>query len=318
VCAVLLVASAWAPAARAQGDDPRAIAEALFRAGRDLMADGDLAAACPKFAESNRIDPKPGTLMNLALCHEKIGRTASAWSEYAQAAEVAHRAGQTERERVARERAASLEAALVHVVIDASAAPGAVVTLDDQPIGPGAFGTPIPVDPGDHVLRATDAGKQPFTKTITASPTADMVHVSVPVLSTEWVAKPVREPVPDHVAGGGLSSSQAWGFVSGGTGIVLLGIGGYFGLRAFAEKQTADSNCSATVCNRPGLEAIQSMKTAEAVATVSMLAGAAAVGAGLYLVLSSPRLTNRPTAGTASVRIGAEAGLRGVRVMLAF
>jgi hypothetical protein len=58
----------------------------------------------PKFEESNRVDPKLGTLMNLALCHEKEGLGASAWAGYARAASLAARAGQSGREGRARAR----------------------------------------------------------------------------------------------------------------------------------------------------------------------------------------------------------------------
>ena len=68
-------------AGRSAGAEPRdpAAAEWLFREGRALMKKGDFAPACAKLAESQRLDPAVGTLMNLAECEERIGRTASAW-----------------------------------------------------------------------------------------------------------------------------------------------------------------------------------------------------------------------------------------------
>src|SRR5271165_5089170 len=72
--------------ALAQQRDP-AGAEALFREGRRLATLGDYASACPKFAESERLDEAAGTLFNLADCEEHIGRTASAWEHFAGAIE---------------------------------------------------------------------------------------------------------------------------------------------------------------------------------------------------------------------------------------
>src|SRR3954465_9465866 len=67
----------------------RAAAEALFNQGRDLMTAGKFVEACPKFEASQQLDPGLGTMLNLAECYEKTGRTASAWAEYREAIPLA-------------------------------------------------------------------------------------------------------------------------------------------------------------------------------------------------------------------------------------
>src|SRR5882724_4149653 len=64
--------------------DP-ATAEALFRQGRQAMEAKNYQEASQKFAESQRLDPAAGTLMNLATCEEKLGRLASAWQHWKEA-----------------------------------------------------------------------------------------------------------------------------------------------------------------------------------------------------------------------------------------
>ena len=73
--------------ARAQVVDAAA-ADALFQKGREAADKGDFATAAAKFAESQRLDPAPGTLLNLADCEEHLGQTASAWEHYKRAAET--------------------------------------------------------------------------------------------------------------------------------------------------------------------------------------------------------------------------------------
>src|SRR5262245_59132112 len=62
-----------------------ATAEALFRQGRAAMESKNFQEACPKFAESQKLDPAAGTLMNLATCEEKLGKLASAWQHWKEA-----------------------------------------------------------------------------------------------------------------------------------------------------------------------------------------------------------------------------------------
>src|SRR5580704_6931738 len=77
IAAALLVARG----ALADAIDPAA-AEVLFRQAREKIVAGDYGGACPLFKESLRLDPAPGTLLNLAECEERIGRLASAWEHF--------------------------------------------------------------------------------------------------------------------------------------------------------------------------------------------------------------------------------------------
>ncbi|MEZ4293500.1 MAG: hypothetical protein R3B70_00875 [Polyangiaceae bacterium] len=58
------------------------------------MGEKKYAEACPKFAESQKLDPSPGTQLNLARCYESLGKTASAFTEYKEAAVLAGQLGQ--------------------------------------------------------------------------------------------------------------------------------------------------------------------------------------------------------------------------------
>src|SRR3954467_7016553 len=60
----------------------KAAAQSLFDQGRSLMTKGQYAQACPKLAESQRLDPGLGTQFNLADCYEHLGQTASAWAGF--------------------------------------------------------------------------------------------------------------------------------------------------------------------------------------------------------------------------------------------
>src|SRR5262245_42564670 len=86
-CRVLLAFTAltvgWVSRAHAQ----KAEADAAFRRGRALMAKGETEQACAEFEASMKLDPERGTLYNLGLCHEALGKLATAWAELRELAE---------------------------------------------------------------------------------------------------------------------------------------------------------------------------------------------------------------------------------------
>src|ERR1700689_2965643 len=112
---------ASAPLARAQGSS-EAAATALFDEGRRLMGEHKFAEACPKLAESQRLAPSGGTLLNLADCYEHTGQTASAWVAWKDVASRANAAGKADVEKRALTKAAALEPALAKLTIAVDAA----------------------------------------------------------------------------------------------------------------------------------------------------------------------------------------------------
>ena len=69
----------------------RALAVQLFDQAEALVGKGRFAEACPKYAESFRLDPQLGALIYLAECYEKNGQLASAWGSYREAEEMAQK-----------------------------------------------------------------------------------------------------------------------------------------------------------------------------------------------------------------------------------
>jgi len=194
-------AAGSAPAASSQGN-----AEALFQDGRSLMAAGRAVQACQKFSESNRLDPATGTLLNLAVCNQAIGKTATAWSQF-RLAEVASEADHREdRVALSREHLAALLPKLSVITIqvpDAQRAPGLKLTLDGQSWGEPLWNVPTPIDPGAHAIVAEAPGR--LTRTFQAN---------VGVRAQKLLVVIELPPSP----GGAVSASAGGGTVSGAVG----------------------------------------------------------------------------------------------------
>ena len=298
--AALLAAATGASPALARDFDAAA-AEALFDEARRLLASGDVKAACPKFAESYRLDPALGALLNLAACHEKEGRVATAWSEYRDAEVQALKARDDKRAAYAKKQAAALEPRLPHLAVAVTETPrGFAVTRNGAPMGEASFGMLLPVDPGPQELAATAPGRARWTKRITLDEGA-RVRLVVPDLAIGKEAPAAAAPAPvtpsDAPAPAPLPSpppadspsggQRAAGFALGGIGLASLAAGGIFTGLTAGKKASADERCPDKLCDAAGLGDVATARTYAWVANITLGAGGALVLVGGILALTA-------------------------------
>jgi hypothetical protein len=292
----------------AGGANP-AVAEALFREGRKLMEQGQLDTACAKLAESQRLDASPGTLGSLAQCHEKQGKTATAWAEYLAASRLATAQGKQAQAQAAKERAATLEGKLIYLTLKVSSpVPGLVLRRDDQTVEASAWDTRLPVDPGRTSLRAEAPGHEPFsvdltlvegkTDTTTVIPPLKKMSAAPATASASSAAPPAsatpsssgtaapsttNAPPPRAATGRPLS-----GYILGGAGLAALGVGSFLGLSSMADYRDAERACPARVnCTRSALDARDRAQSKAWGANVGVGLGLVGIALGTYLLFFS-------------------------------
>lgn len=289
------VALTTATTAHAQkSTEQKAAAEALFRDGRKLFQANKFAEACPKFEESYRLDPSPGTQVNLATCHEKEGKLATAWSEFKDVLARATLDNRPEREKTARERIAAIEPKLGKLVIDiapANVVSGLTVTRAGISITSAALGTPLPVDAGTYAVQVTAPGYKAWDTKVEVTNgketrVAIPALVKIPVDTPPPVAKVEEEPKPPP-SPPPSSSKRTIGFVAAGVGVVGLGVGTFFGVRTLSKKSSSDDNCLGGVCTEKGAKLMDEAYSASTFANIGLGVGLVGVGVGTYLILTS-------------------------------
>lgn len=301
---VVLAVLSGSAASRAQSN--QAVAEALFDEGKKLMAQGQFAQACPKLAESQRLDPAAGTLLNLAACYERAGQNASAWITYKETISVAERSGRKEWAAAAGKKAAALEPTLSKITIvvaPAARVTGLVVKRDGVTTSSAEWGIAIPLDPGKHVVEASAPDKKTWTMNLELGPKSDLQTVNVPALdspgaSTTPPTTPVNgitttpttsPPTADTRSGG--SSLRLVGLGLAGVGVIGVGVGALFGLSASTSFDDAKPDCNAdqSLCNSNGLAKIDDAKSAATLSTIGFIAGGALIAGGLVLFLTAKK-----------------------------
>lgn len=323
LCGALALAGAGAPReARAAEPDP---AEIYFERGLDHMEAKRYEAACPAIEESYKLDPRPGTLFTLAECEALRGRLATAIARYDEYLAVhnalpdAQKRKQGDRAKVARAQRDALarEVPQVTLVLPPDAPEGTTVERDGVAVPAESISAPVPLDPGEHVIKARAPGgaevelrvrvgkgeKKTLTLELKAGPEAAPEPAPAPAPAPPPVTRaPEPAPPPDS----GPSGRRVAAYVAGGLGLAGLALGGVTGTLAIGQKGTVDEHCDGAACDHEGKEAADKLQGFGLVSTIGFAVGAAGVGAAAVLLLTEP---DRPADAAARARPRLRAGV---------
>jgi hypothetical protein len=276
--AVLLVEPAAAAGPPDEGETQkspdRIAAQALFDEGRDLMQSGRPSEACPRFEESNRLEPGLGTRFHLAGCYEALGKLASAHALFLEVAAEAKQRGQDERERVARQKAEALEPRLSRLTVDVpfASSPELRIERDGTPIGSAQWGLAVPVDPGRHRVSASAPGRAPWSTEVSVAGDGAFTRVEVP-------------PLVDQQQSFFAPTTRKIGLAALGVGVGTIALGSVFTVQALSKKDASNrAGCSDDTCStEEGLALRRQAIAAGNRATWAMSIGAVGLGAAAAL-----------------------------------
>lgn len=244
-------------AGSAHAADP--MAESMFQQGIAMMREGRFEEARRALEASQKLEAKSGTLLVLASCDEQLGRTATAWAGYKEAAALARTEGRAEHVTKATDLARNLEPRLSKIRIDTPTQGGVQLTvkLDGATVLDGALGVAFAIDPGSHVVEASAPGRVTWSATLTVKPGHEEVVVAVPELAAAPIAPPPQRgpaptpaPAPPYVAPS-EASRPVWPWIVGGAGVVVGSVGLGFGVDQRAAASELDDQCGASRASCP-------------------------------------------------------------------
>jgi hypothetical protein len=250
-----------------------------------------VAAACAKFESSHASEPSGGTLLNLADCRSRQGRTATAWAHFVAAERLSQVQGRPEQAAEAGRRRREVEPTLSTLTLRGPGkAAGLEVRVNGRPLSPGSFGSRLPMDPGTVTLEFSAPGHAPARLEVTLGTGTNHREVTAPTLVPND-APPAASPVQASVA---LDRAErgpntlAW--VIGGAGVAALVVGGTFGILALSSDADAMDGCSqrTNACPQAALDAEEDRDRQALISTIGVATGVVGVGVASVLLLTTP------------------------------
>jgi hypothetical protein len=175
------------------------------------------------------------------------------------------------------------------------------VTLDGHPLKSALLGVEMPIDPGEHTLRAVVPGAEPVQVTFSVVEKQQQ-KVDVPVPRAGHIAKSLqvvnaRPSLLEPVATPPTSRPSQWhlpaALIAGGVGVAGVATGVITGLMAGSRYSKAERECPGRACveGSSGWDTVQSFRTLRTVSTVGYIVGGVGLAAGATLFLLTPSKT---------------------------
>jgi hypothetical protein len=309
--AAALALSSVCPHARA-GDKVRdrvvePDAEQLFQEGKKLLSAGDYARACPLLAKSFELDPGTGTLLALAICHEREGKLATAFREYGDVITRARRDGRSDRADAAAAAMRQLEPALPRITVevpdDVAGLKGLSIRRNGEPVTKDLFGTGVPVDPGTYRIEATAEGREPFVSDVTIDGASDRKAVRIALRERTTDAEGNAQPqVIADVPPPASPAKKVATVVAFGAAGVGLAAGVTFGVLALDARGDIDRACPDRQCPASERDALGRARTFADLATAGFVLAGIGAASGAILILLTPQAKSPAASGTTTSR----------------
>lgn len=292
-------------------ENDKVAAEMLFEEGRRLAETNKYSEACPKFADSQKLDPSAATLLNLANCLEKLGRTATAWATFKQAGSLASALGRIDYVETADRHANALFPRASRLIVSVPhAVDGMTVKRDGAVLEHSEWGSPIPIDAGSHTLVATGPGYASWISTVDIAQDGLEVTVAVPLLQALPVQSPPTANAFPLATGTALmpatkgdlqhpgDTRRLIGWMVVGGGVASLGVGTVFGVMAIDKYHSSMNEMAlgceyeTTVCDPGVVSDRNAARTYGDISSWTLGLGAAALVGGTVIWITAPRGTS--------------------------
>ncbi len=282
-------------------------AEDLFKSAKKLMAEKKYKDACPKFEESDKLDPGIGVELNLGKCYEDWGKLGKAYHAYTDAEKKAKDANDDRVTKI-HDLVQKLEPQVPRLVIHippGSNTKGLTVAIDGVTIGKNELDDPQLVDPGPKQVVYSVDGAPTKTKLVaverggTSEVTLELPHAKgEPVADGDAKPTPTPKPKPNpsddaetepDTTGHG---QRVAGVAVASVGVVAMGVSAYLGLKARSKYNDAlAAHCMGmtNACDAQGLTDTHDARSAANTATIIFAVGAAATITGIVVYVIAPR-----------------------------
>jgi hypothetical protein len=333
LASVLVAALVSSPlAAFAQSDEQRAAARELATAGAEAYKEGKYDQALDSFTKAESLFHALPHLLFIARAHAKRGEYVKAREAYMKVIKEELPANSPRAARDAQATASSevsnIEPKIGRVTVtlaNREPAKDLVISIDGVALSSVLVGSPIPIDPGDHVIEGVATGLRGRTAVrvepgqrrevplrldvdATALPPAPVAAAAAtqtapaPAASAEATgnadgasSEPARPPVNHSSTASNSGSGMRIGaYVAFGVGVAGLATGTVFMVQHASKSKEADD-----LCTLPGGECDASVKPkvksldddakkALTFGVVGLAVGGAAIGTGILLLVLAP------------------------------
>jgi hypothetical protein len=257
----------------------------LFQSGRDAFKAERYADALDLFKKSYALEATPGTLLNIALTEEKLGKTGTALRDFERV--VGLFKSDDDRMPIAKDGVARAAARAPHLKIDraAGAPPTMAIKIDGEALAAGLLGEDQVLDPGPHTITTSVFG---FEDRAYQLQLTEGQHLALAVETGKRTL--VAGPVATVVASAAPPENHArlGALALGGAGILSLGVGLVTGIVAISKKGELDTTCpvGTPVCSPDAQHTVGAARAFADVSTGTLVLGAVAVAAGATLLFT--------------------------------